>query len=447
MILGPSGARGIVGEDFNPEQIIRLLRAFLRVLPEKRKRRIVVGRDTRPSGKYIAEVVRSAGCLLGYDVIDIGVSPTPCVQFAVGYYRAAGGVIITASHNPPQWNALKFLGRDGSFLSAAVVRKLISCFHSGKGAAWRGFRLLGNPVTTRDHEEAFLEKVLRLVDVSVIRKARFNVLLDSNGGAGGALGTRLLKRLGCRTREVGTGMDGRFLHPTEPTVANLSRTAALVKRGDFHIGFCQDPDADRLVIIDENGRVPREDSTLALAVQDVLSRRRRSSGRKPAVVVNLSTSLLVRDVVERFGGRIHQSKVGETFVVQEMRRRGAVVGGEGNGGVIHPSVHYGRDSLVGMALILNLLAREKKPPSEILSEYPEYHIVKTKRALRDKNQFSKVAEKLVPEQGERRDSRDGIKISGEDYWVQVRVSNTEPIMRIMAEARDEKKLKKILKRL
>jgi phosphomannomutase len=371
--------------------------------------------------------LQSVGC----DVIDIGLTSTPGAQLAVEHHHAAGGIVLTASHNPIEWNALKFIGPDGVFLDADAGARVRALLESGRlpRADYDG---LGGVRVDDAANERHLTRVLRLplIPVARIRRRRFRVALDTVRGAGGAMMPALLQRLGCRISAINLETDGRFPRAPEPIPAHLGALGRLVRRAKADVGLAVDPDVDRLAIVDEAGRAIGEDYTLAFAVRAVLGAKGR---KRPAVVVNLSTSLVVDDAARESGAEVVRVPVGEVNVARAMLERGAVVGGEGNGGVILPSLHAGRDAPLAAALVLALLARDGRSVSEIVDGAPRYVIVKAKvprgpalepvyAALR--RRFADAAP----------DTQDGLRLAWPDRWLHVRPSNTEPIVRLIAEA-------------
>jgi phosphomannomutase len=428
-MVSVSGVRGRVGETFTPELAAAYAAGFGAWARGRGPgRAIVLGRDSRVSGPLFHRVVTGALEAAGCDVIDIGVAPTPTVQLAVEHHHAAGGLAITASHNPIEWNALKFIGPDGLFLDAesgASMRHGLE--HESPYVGWQDLGTVGTDSgAIARHIEAVL--ALPFVDVDGIRSRRFRVALDCCHGAGGAIMPDLLERLGCDVAAIGTETDGRFPRPPEPVADHLGDLAALVKRHKAAVGFATDPDVDRLALVDETGTPIGEDWTLALAARVVL-------GRQPGpVVTNLSTSRVLDDVAERAGVKVGRAPVGEVNVATAMREAGAVIGGEGNGGVILPALHLGRDAPVAVALVLQLLHESAVSLSQIVAEYPRYAIVKDKLAL-GSTPLATVYDRLlgtfpdgVP------DRQDGLRLAWTDQWLHVRPSGTEPIVRLIAEA-------------
>jgi phosphomannomutase len=372
---------------------------------------------------------------VGVDVIDLGIVPTPTVQLAVEHHRAAAGLILTASHNPIEWNALKFVGPDGIFLDAEAGKKVRALAEQGPPrSSWGELgSVRDDPQAIQRHIDAILD--LPLIDVALIRSRKFSVALDCVRGAGAGTMLPLLDRLGCRVHGINLEMDGRFPRPPEPVPENLIELGELVRRTGAHLGLAVDPDVDRLALVDETGRPIGEDYTLAFAVRAVLDSRLKG-GTVPTVVVNLSTSLVVEDAARLRGARFIRAPVGEANVARSIRDEGALIGGEGNGGVMLPALHIGRDAPLGVALILQLLATTGVTLSRLVDEAPRYTIVKAKasrgsdlRILYDRLR-RRFSDALV-------DERDGLRLAWQDRWLHVRPSGTEPILRLIAEAPTE----------
>jgi phosphomannomutase len=424
LIVSVSGIRGVIGQSLTPADVLAFasaLGAHVNGGP------VVVGRDGRPSGVMLRHAILAGLTAAGCDVHDLDVAPTPTVGLAVRTLAAAGGVQITASHNPAEWNGLKLFGPDGRVLSAAEGLKVQRRFESG-AAASVPWNKIGVVEEYHKAENDHRERVLQLVDAEAIRAAGFSALLDANGGAGGPLGAALLASLGVETNCRGCDADSAFLHEPEPTEANLREVSPLVRADGAHIGFALDPDSDRLALIDDNGRYIGEELTLALA-----ARFRLNKERGP-VVVNMSTSRVVEDVAARFGCAFHRSAVGEANVADKMLEVGAVFGGEGNGGVIDPRVGLVRDPFIGMGLILNLMAETGKKLSELVAELPTYHIVKDKYTV-ERERLPELFAALTKRWPEAKaDRTDGLRLDWSDRWLHVRPSNTEPIVRVIAEA-------------
>lgn len=423
-IISVSGLRGVVGESLTPELAVRYAAAFASSAPPGA---VVLSRDGRASGPMIADAVRSSLSAMGRQVLDAGVAATPTVGVLVKSLGAAGALQVSASHNPPQYNGLKLFGASGRVLAASEGEQVKARYLQGQ-FSWSPFDSLGHPQPIPDTTSEHLRRVLQLVDVPRIRRRQFTVLLDSNHGAGAVLGRRLLEELGCRTVILGEQPTGQFLHPPEPTAANLADVGRQVVSAGADIGFCQDPDADRLAVIDQQGRYIGEEYTLALCLDHVLQVRRGP------VVVNCATSRMNEEIARRRGAPFHRSAVGEANVADRMIEVGAVFGGEGNGGPIDPQVGYVRDSFVGMALILDSMAARQLPVGRLADELPRFEIEKTSLTLANESlpaAFQALADRF-PEAAS--DRSDGLRLDWPDAWLLVRGSNTEPIVRIIAEA-------------
>lgn len=440
LMVSVSGMRGIVGKDLTPELVARHAAALGAWARAHGKPSVVLGRDARTSGPMYSRAAAAGLMSVGAEVIDVGLVPTPTVQLAVEHHHAGGGLILTASHNPIEWNALKFVGPDGIFLDGAAGAEVRSLAERGpERTGWEG---VGGYREDREALTRHLDQVIALpmLDLEAIRARRFTVALDCVRGAGGAAIPPLLTRLGCRVNAINVETDGRFPRPPEPLPENLGDLGRLVRATKADIGLAVDPDVDRLALVDEQGEPIGEDYTLAFAVRAVLGggaegQRGRGPGETPVVVANLSTSLVVEDAAREAGATFIRAPVGEANVARTIAESGATIGGEGNGGVILPSLHIGRDAPVGVALILHLLARTGKRVSEIVGAAPRYTIVKAK-APRG-NDLGPVYRNLTAKFPEAQvDTRDGLRLSWRDRWVHVRPSGTEPIVRLIAEAPD-----------
>lgn len=432
LMVSVSGVRGRVGEALTPEVMATFAAAFGAWAKKKHPGRpVVVGRDSRVSGPMFTRVVHSALESVGCDVIDIGVVPTPTVQMAVEHHHAAGGLAITASHNPVEWNALKFIGSSGLFLSAAEGAEMRALLDAGiPRASWD---TLGSVTVDNEAVQRHLDAVLALpfLDVAAIRAKQFHVALDCCHGAGSVIMPQLLDALGCKVSAIGMEADGRFPRPPEPVAENLGALSALVRESGALIGLATDPDVDRLALTDETGRAIGEDYTLALAVRAVLP------ARPGNVVTNLSTSKVVQDAAHDGGAQFEFAPVGEVNVALAMQASGSTIGGEGNGGVILPELHLGRDAPVAVALVLHLLATTGKRVSDFVSEHPRYVIVKDKLDRPDvplTNVYSALRKRFADAVA---DTQDGLRLDWPDRWVHLRPSGTEPIVRVIAEAPTE----------
>jgi phosphomannomutase len=424
LIVSVSGIRGIIGDSLTPEAASRFAAALGTYL---KGGRIILGRDSRPSGEMLKHAVLAGFFSVGCTVEDIGIASTPTVGLAVTLSGAAGGIQITASHNPAPWNGLKLFGHDGAVLPASQGLQVQRHYELSDfdRATWDKMGVVRVQPDVLDQHCA---RVVDHVSPSRIAGRGYRVLLDGNGGAGGPLGLRLLAELGVEVIQHNCDANGEFVHEPEPIPANLKDVAPWVKQTESAVGFVLDPDSDRLALIDENGNCVSEELTLALAVK---FRLRQQSG---PVVVNMSTSRTIQDLAEAAGCDFYRTAVGEANVVEGIRAHAAVIGGEGNGGVIDPRIGWVRDPFIGMGLILNLMAEEKKPLSQLIEELPRYEMRKTKftvaksalpaaLAAIEKNWPKAAANKL-----------DGLRLDGDDWWLHVRASNTEPIIRVIAEA-------------
>ncbi|HUR92400.1 MAG TPA: phosphoglucosamine mutase [Gemmatimonadaceae bacterium] len=438
LMVGVSGVRGRVGEALTPEVVARFAAAFgawaAAGSAGSRKRtrpRVVLGRDSRVSGPMFQRVVISALQSVGCDIIDIGMVPTPTVQLAVEHHHAAGGLAITASHNPIEWNALKFIAPSGLFLDAAqgtAMRKTLD--GDIPRATWDNLgELSEDTAAIARHIDSILS--IPFLDADAIRRRRFHVALDCVRGAGAVIMPTLLDRLGCRVTAINMETDGRFPRAPEPVAENLGELEALVRDRGADLGLAVDPDVDRLALVSDAGKAIGEDFTLALAARVVLQHRPGD------LVTNLSTSRIMEDVASQAGRRVIRAPVGEVNVAVRMRDEGAPIGGEGNGGVILSEVHLGRDAPIGAALVLHLLATEGKRLSEIVAGYPRYSIVKDKldRPALPLDGVYDALRKAFPDATA--DTQDGLRLAWPDRWVHVRPSGTEPIVRVIAEAPDE----------
>ena len=423
-IISVSGLRGVVGESLTPEVVVRYAAAFAAAAPPGA---ILVSRDGRGSGRLIAELVHAALEAMGRPTADLGVQATPTVGVAVRQFEAAGAIQITASHNPLPYNGLKLFSPQGRVLPQNAGQAVLATYRAGR-FEWAAYDRIGPRQAIADPARGHLEAVLELVDVDRIYRRGFRVLLDANHGAGAVLGRRLLEELGCELIIRGEQPDGQFEHPPEPTAENLADVPRAVVEAEADLGFCQDPDADRLALIDHSGRYIGEEYTVALCAEHILSQRRGP------IVINTATSRMNEDIARRHGVPIHRAPVGEAHVVDAMLEHGAVFGGEGNGGPIDPRVGLVRDSFVGMALVLDAMTRRDLPLAALADELPRYEIVKTKYPL-PADRVGPAIEallKLFPEA--QIDRRDGLRLQWPDRWLLLRASNTEPIVRAIAEA-------------
>ena len=425
LIISVSGLRGIVGQTLTPEVAIRYAAAFSATSPSGS---FVIARDGRPSGKMLAGLIHAGLNAVGRDTVDASVAATPTTGILIRHLSAAGGIQVSASHNPSEYNGMKLFGPEGRVIPSGPGRKVLDGYRRGQ-PAWVPHDRLGSVADCPDPHAAHLEAVLATVDVERIRAAGFKVLLDSNHGAGSLLGRRLLEALGCQTTILGDRPDGQFEHTPEPTAENLADVLHSVREAGADVGFCQDPDADRLAVIDAAGRYLGEEYTLAMCVDHVLRHR------QGPIAANCSTSRMSEDLALKYGVTFHRSAVGEANVVDSMLAHDAIFGGEGNGGPIDPAVGPVRDSFVAMAQLLDAMADRSLPIGELADELPRYEIVKTKISL-DPQKVPAGLDALARHFDDARPDRlDGLRLDWPDRWLLVRASNTEPIVRAVAEAK------------
>lgn len=459
LIKSISGIRGTIGgapgDALTPIDIVKFTYAYCAKLRERRPKaageryRVVVGKDARLSGEMVEQLVCGTLIACGVDVIKAGFASTPTTEMAVIFEKADGGIILTASHNPKQWNALKLLNEKGEFLNAAEGAAILECAEAEDFdfAAVDEMGVIEEKDFTDEHLDAVL--ALEAVDVEAVRKAGFKVALDAVNSVGGIIMPRLLERMGVECVQINCNPTGQFAHNPEPLPANLTELcdAVVSEKADF--GISVDPDVDRLALICEDGKPFGEEYTLVSIADYLLSRvykEAEATGKSleecaaPYTMTtssNLSSSRALRDVTEQYGGLYYAAAVGEVNVTTKMRECGALIGGEGNGGVIYPALHYGRDAMVGVALFLTNLAYRKMKVSELLATYPQYRIAKNKIELSDKGLIDKIMERVKEVwAAEDINTIDGVKISFESRkeWVHLRRSNTEPIIRIYAES-------------
>lgn len=435
LIKSISGIRGTIGgnagDGLSGLDIVKFTAAYVAFISKGKKSTIVVGRDARVSGPMVEKIVCGTLMSMGCDVINIGLATTPTTELAVTGSAAQGGIIITASHNPGQWNALKLLNDKGEFLSDAEGKEVLRIAEAEE-FVFAPVENLGKEMTDTTWLRRHIDmvKALDLVDCEAIEKAGFRVAVDAVNSVGGYAIPELFRALGVKDIvELNCEVTGRFSHTPEPIPENLTQISDLLKKGGIDVGFVVDPDVDRLAIVMENGEMFVEEYTLVAVADYILSHTPGST------VSNLSSSRALRDVTERRGCSYSPAAVGEVNVVTKMKETGAVIGGEGNGGVIYPALHYGRDALVGVALFLTLLAKSGKTVSELKATYPQYAIAKNKIQLTPEINVDAVLEAVKQEfKGEKITDIDGVKIDFADRWVHLRKSNTEPIIRIYSEA-------------
>lgn len=452
LIKSISGIRGTIGdkegEGLSPIDIVKFTAAYSQWVKEQNepgtRLRIVVGRDARISGAMVSNLVLGTLMSMGMDVIDLGLATTPTTELAVIDHEADGGLILTASHNPKQWNALKLLNKDGEFLSADEGKRVLEIAEKSQ-YTFAPVECLGTITEDKNFAYKHIQQIvaLRLVDVELIKKANFKVVFDSINSVGGLILPDLLKALGVK-RIVGLNTEphGDFAHTPEPLPENLSQISAAMREYKADVGFVVDPDVDRLAIVNEDGTMFGEEYTLVSIADYILS------VNKGNTVSNLSSTRALRVVTEQHGGEYSAAAVGEVNVVAKMKEVGAVIGGEGNGGVIYPDLHYGRDALVGIALFLTHLAKSKLKTSELRAKYPEYFMSKNKIELTPDVNVDAVLEEVKKRYSSLNvNDIDGVKIDFDDEWVHLRKSNTEPIIRIYAESKTEEKANELALRI
>ena len=436
LIKSISGIRGTIGgaigDTLNPLDIVKFTTAYATFIPRKTGK-IVVGRDGRISGPMVRDVVCGTLVGMGFDVIDIGYASTPTTELAVRMSGADGGIIITASHNPRQWNALKLLNSEGEFLTAADGQRVLEIAEK-EDFNYAEVDKLGHVTVDNSFDDRHIQSVvdLRLVDVDAIRQARFTVCVDSINSVGGIILPKLLERLGVGYTFLNRDVTGDFAHNPEPLEKNLQGIMTEMKSGKYNLGIVVDPDVDRLAFICEDGTMFGEEYTLVSVADYVLSQTPGNT------VSNLSSTRALRDVTQKRGGKYTAAAVGEVNVTTKMKDVNAVIGGEGNGGVIYPESHYGRDALVGIALFLTSLAKKGCKVSELRKQFPDYQIAKNRIDLTPETDVDailvKVKEMFAQDSDAQVNDIDGVKIDFPDRWVHLRKSNTEPIIRVYSEA-------------
>jgi phosphomannomutase len=449
LIKSISGIRGTIGgrpgDTLSPIDVVRFTAAFGTLLcGESTNRRMVIGRDGRISGEMVQRLVISTLNALGIDVIDLGLSTTPTVEMAVVFEKAAGGIILTASHNPKEWNALKLLNEKGEFISGETGAKVLE-IAAKEDFVFAPVDQLGSYTTNDQALQQHIDAVLNypLVDVAVIKKAKFKVVLDAINSTGAIAVPLLLRALGVKDITVlNEEVNGRFAHNPEPLPENLHQLCTEVDKQKADLGIAVDPDVDRLCFVCEDGSLFGEEYTLVAVADYVLSQRKGNT------VSNMSSTRALKDVTIKHGGQYSPSAVGEVNVVNKMKAVNAVIGGEGNGGIIVPDLHYGRDALIGIALFLTHLAREKKSARQLRNTYPDYFMSKNKIELTPGFDIKKIFDHIKKKYKKQPiNTEDGLKIEFEKDWVHLRTSNTEPIIRIYAESNFETTASNVAKQL
>ncbi len=443
IIVSVSGVRGIIGDSLTPWSISKYTSAFAEYCRKNNKsKRIVVGRDGRLHGDIVSGMVISNLTFLGFQVLNIGIAPTPTVQIATEETRSAGGIAITASHNPQMWKGLKFLNSNGTFLDGKQIEELKELAEEGKFKfeAERKLRPVIRDLTwIKKHVDEVL--ALRTVNLKKIRERNFKIVVDAVNSAGSVIIPMLLRRLGCRVIEMFCNGSGIFPHTPEPIPENLGALSRMVVKRNADFGIAIDPDSDRMVIIDEKGEPFGEENTIVTAVRYIL---RNTKGKNRNVTVNLSTTRAVEKNASLFGGKVYRSPVGEINVVKEMKKNGSIIGGEGSGGVIYPKVHYGRDAIVGVALVLQEFASFDGEVSEYKKEISNFFISKAKiNNVKNPDSVLNTIVRKYKNKDCKITTKDGVKLDFENYWIHIRKSNTEPILRVITEAEGKKATEKI----
>ncbi|MDD4179482.1 MAG: phosphoglucosamine mutase [Candidatus Margulisbacteria bacterium] len=436
-----SGVRGFVPDSLTPEVCLDFAKAFGTYLGGGT---VVVGTDPRKSSEFIKGIIFSGLLSTGCKVIDLGICPTPTVGVMVTELEAAGGIVITASHNPLPWNGLKFMRGDGIFLNETQANKFLKIYESKQftSAEPQGVDIDYSGI------DIHIKRVLKIINRSAIKKKRFTVAVDGCNGAGSVALPKLLEKLGCRVIPINVDLRAPFPHPPEPTPENLTVLVALVKEKKADIGFAMDSDADRLAVISDEGAPLGEESTLALAVKFALMQNPHLAAKKRLIIVNLSTSRAINDICRDFQATCIRTKVGEVHVSEELKSLKGLIGGEGNGGVIYPCVGFNRDSLTAAALLLNYLAVSRKKLSLLAKELPQYFMAKAKVECKNSDEANDFVEKTKAI-FKKKDLilTEGVKVVLPDAWIHVRPSNTEPIIRIMAEAKSQEQAEELVRQV
>lgn len=451
LIKSISGIRGTIGgktgENLSPLDIVKFTAAFGTLIKKKKgQTKVVIGRDARPSGEMVSALVTSTLQALGIDVIDLGLSTTPTVEIAVPLEEAAGGIILTASHNPVQWNALKLLNEKGEFISGKDGEEMLKVADK-EDFDFAPVTKLGSYSKNDTYLQKHIDLILQLplVDINAIKAKGFKVVLDAVNSSGGIAVPLLLKALNVTVKELYCEPTGHFPHNPEPLPEHLMDICQEIKKGKYDLGIVVDPDVDRLALISEDGTPFGEEYTLVAVADYVLNAGKKKKGN---TVSNLSSTRALRDVTEKAGGEYFAAAVGEVNVVTMMKECSAVIGGEGNGGVIYPDLHYGRDALVGIALFLTHLAKSNMPVSRLRATYPNYIISKNKIELTPTINVDQVLEEIKTKYKKQPlNTIDGVKIEFDKEWVHLRKSNTEPIIRIYAESDLEIKAENLAKKI
>jgi phosphomannomutase len=441
LMLSVSGLRGIVGSSLTPAVATRYAAAIGQWIKEQSPDHalplVVLGRDSRPSGAMFSDAIASGLVTAGCRVTQLGIVSTPSVAVMIDQLNAQGGVVVTASHNPIEWNGIKTISGQGSAPPADQAQRIIDLFKADTDTSSKQIDAgQQTDAIKTDHttNDVHTGRILALIDQPAIAKRKFKVVLDSVNGAGGPATAQLLAPLGVELIHLNAESTGLFPHPPEPTAENLQSLCDAVKEHDADLGLAQDPDADRLAVVDDKGRYIGEEYTLALAALHMLANRSQEPNTQRVLVANLSTSRMINDVAAAHNATVERTPVGEANVVAVMRQTNAMLGGEGNGGIIWPTICYVRDSMVGAAFMLELLAQSDRKLSEIVDQLPSYAMIKHKVAI-DGDTMEQLAPALAKHfHAQVIDTQDGIRVDWPDRWLHVRPSNTEPILRIIAEA-------------
>lgn len=429
LMVSISGIRGLIGDGLEPQTIVKYTSAYAEFIG---KGKVIIGRDARISGEMVKSIVVGTLLAKGLDVIDIGICPTPTVQYTVKTLKAQGGVAISASHNPNEWNALKLLNSTGQFMSPLENKIMLGKLDESQ-IKYSNWNELGKFTLYEEGLKKHMNDVMNMqfIELEKIRSKKFRVLVDCVNGAGVYVIPELLRNFGCEVIVMNCERTGIFPRLPEPLPENLTGTMKAVVESKADLGVVVDPDVDRLVLITEDGKPFGEENTITQAVKFVMSKQ------KGNVVVNLSTTRAVDDVTNALGGKVFRSAVGEANVVEKMKETNAIIGGEGSGGVIFPALHYGRDALVGIALTLQHLTETGQSLLDLKKSLPEYYIAKKKIDLENVNP-DEVLKKLKSRySNEKINTDDGLRIDFDDHWVHFRKSNTEPIIRIITETKDQ----------
>lgn len=437
LMVSVSGIRGIIGDGLDPQTLVKYTQAYSDFCG---KGKIIVGSDGRISGTMVKNVVIGTLLAKGNDVVDIGITPTPTVLYNVKKLNCVGGIQISASHNPNEWNALKLLNSDGEFMTPEQNEQMIKLLDKpGKLSKWNE---LGKLETSDEALANHLNDVLNIkyIDVEAIRKRKFKVVLDCVNGAGSYVMPQLLDELGCEVVNINCEKNGIFPRLPEPIPENLTETMKAVVDNKVDIGIVVDPDVDRLVLITEKGEPFVEENTITQAVKFILGKE------KGDVVVNLSTTKSVDDIANEFGVKVHRSPVGEANVVKKMKEVNAIIGGEGSGGVILPELHYGRDALIGTVITLQHLLEYDGTMSELKKSLPQYYIVKGKVETGNRKPDTIIADLIEKYKNEKMNTEDGLRIDFDDHWVHFRKSNTEPIIRCIVEANSKERADELMRK-